>query len=231
VNDDAQVRLCRALGHDFADPTLLRRALTHRSFVNEARTDAEDNERLEFLGDAVLDLAVSEALMARFPEADEGQLSRMRAWLVSEVALARVAVRIGLGPAMALGRGEALSGGREKASLLADAFEAVVAALYLDAGMDAVRRLVSTHFDLASTASDLNDPKSTLQQRLQATHRLTPSYRLAAEEGPDHDKLFTAEVWLGDQRLGTGLGRSKKEAEQRAAAGVLAELDRGESSA
>ncbi|MGF1510717.1 MAG: ribonuclease III [Myxococcota bacterium] len=224
MSEDASSRFSTLLGYTFDDEALLVQALTHRSFVNESKTERLDNERFEFLGDAVLDLAVSEALMSRFPDADEGTLSRMRAFMVSEVGLARVADRLALGDALYLGRGEEQSGGRQKASLLADAFEAVVAAMYLDGGLEPVRRLVSDQFELPEEHDVLGDAKSALQQRLQARQQRAPRYRLIREEGPDHDKAFTVEVWLDDQRLGTGWGRSKKEAEQRAAASALVEM-------
>lgn len=216
--------LLRALGYTFRSPELLEQALTHRSYVNESPAEA-DNERLEFLGDAVLDLIVSEALMERFPSAKEGRLSQLRAYVVSEGGLAQAAERMGLGPALRLGRGEELSGGRSKPSLLADAMEAVVAAVYLDGGFEAARQVVWRLLELPDEQVHAGDAKSTLQQRIQADHRATPEYRLVQEVGPDHDKTFVVEVHLQGERLGAGVGRTKKEAEQRAAAQVLASMD------
>lgn len=218
-------RLLEALDHTFQDPERLRMALTHSSYVNEFRGDGpSDNQRLEFLGDAVIDLVVSEALMDKFPDAREGELSKMRARMVSEVALARVADRIGLGSALRLGRGEEMSGGREKASVLADAFEALVAAIYLDGGYEAAKRFVRRW--IASPEPTEIDAKTELQHRAQECFKKTPRYRLVEEHGPDHDKTFVAEVYLDDETLGRGVGRSKKESEQRAAANVLARWSR-----
>lgn len=226
MSGDPKAELQRALGYQFEDIRRLEQALTHRSYVNETDSDEiRDNERLEFLGDAVLDLAVSERLMAAHPDADEGDLSKLRAMMVSEVGLARVAEQVGVGAALCLGRGEELSGGREKASLLADAFEALVASVYRDGGFEPVRALVERLFPVPSLERTVSgDPKSALQQALQSRHRQTPRYVLAESFGPDHDRTFVSEVWLGDACLGKGLGRTKKDAEQRAAANVLAEL-------
>lgn len=220
-------RLEERLGHHFADARLLHEALTHRSYVNEcSEPTVKDNERLEFLGDAVIDLVVSEALMARYPTAREGRLSKVRASLVSEPGLARLAEQIGLGEALRLGRGEELSGGRAKASILSDAFEALIAALYLDAGMAKVAQVLLPRLALPDDdALDRADPKTDLQQRIQADRHLTPTYRLVGERGPDHDKSFVVEILVGGEVLSTGSGRTKKEAEQQAAARVLAELD------
>jgi len=217
-------RLAEAIDYRFDDTSHLDEALTHRSHVNEARARGlRDNERLEFLGDAVLDLIVSEALMDRWPDAKEGELSKMRARMVSEVALARVADRIRLGPALRLGRGEEMSGGRAKASLLADAFEALVAAIYLDGGYEAARRVVLRWIDFPER-NDV-DAKSELQHRLQGALKMTPRYQLVEELGPSHDKTFVVEVALENEVLGRGIGRTKKEAEQRAAANVLVRLE------
>lgn len=216
-------RLLDTIDYQFRDPHRLEQALTHRSYVNEFRgEEVPDNERLEFLGDAVIDLVVSETLMSRFPDAREGELSKLRARMVSEVALARVADRIGLGAALRLGRGEDLSGGRMKASLLADAFEALVAAVYLDGGYEAASRLVRDRVEIPDRLDV--DAKTELQQRIQEVHKTTPRYHLVEELGPAHDKTFVVEVRLHDEPLERGEGRSKKEAEQRAAANALATL-------
>lgn len=221
-------QLMAALDHDFGgDPGgLLREALTHRSYVNEADDRAvRDNERLEFLGDAVIDLIVAQELMRRFPDAREGVLSRLRASLVSEAGLAGLARRLELGQALRLGRGELSSGGREKASILSDAAEAVFAALFLDAGLDKARAALVAHLELPDTLEGSGeDPKTALQHRVQAEWHKTPRYRLLDEQGPGHDKRFFVEVWVegeGDALRAAGEGRTKKEAEQHAAQALL----------
>jgi ribonuclease-3 len=227
LSADPVERLEQALGHRFHDRSILMEALTHRSYVNECAYDVRDNERFEFLGDAVIDLVVSEELMKRHPEAREGSLSRMRAAIVSESALARLAVSIHLGEALRLGRGEDLSGGRTKPSLIANAFEALMAAVYLDAGLDRVRETLLLHLELPEEGNQVRgDPKTEIQQRIQAERHITPTYRVIEESGPDHNKTFVVEIVVGDQVLGRGSGRTKKDAEQQAAAFVLGELDR-----
>lgn len=223
---DPQVRLLAALGHEFADERLLVEALTHRSFVNEVEDPAaRDNERFEFLGDAVIDLVVSAELMRRFSTAREGRLSKIRASVVSEGALARLAREIGLGPALRLGRGEQLSGGREKSSILADAFEALMAAVYLDAGLEKVAEVLLPRLRFPDVeALRRGDPKTELQQRIQAERHLTPTYHLVDERGPDHDKVFAVELRVQDEVLSRGEGRTKKEAESKAAMAALERL-------
>jgi ribonuclease-3 len=201
-------------------------ALTHKSFVNENRgRGALDNERLEFLGDAVIDLAVSHRLMELCPAASEGQLSRLRAALVSEEGLARVARSLRLGELLQLGRGEEITGGREKSSLLADALEAVVAAVYLQGGMAAVLgvvdRLFGTALERARDGDLDHDFKTELQETAQAVLKASPRYRVVREEGPDHAKTFEVEVTVGGEAQGRGTGRSKKDAEQAAAHAAL----------
>lgn len=224
----AEDRLLEALDYTFSRRELLSEALTHRSFVNEVsgpeQASLPDNERLELLGDAVLDLVVTAELMERFPEAREGELSRMRAAMVHEGAFAALARRIGLGPAMRLGRGEELSGGRDRSSLLADAFEATVAAVYLDGGFETAHRVVKPLLDFEQVNG--SDPKTELQHRFQGRLKVTPRYRLAGETGPEHDKQFVVEVFLEDGTvLGKGEGRSKKLAERDAAERALAADD------
>ncbi len=197
-------------------------AITHKSYVNEHRGEGlQDNERLEFLGDAVIDLAVSHRLMERFPEAREGDLSKIRAALVDEAALARIARELDLGSLLRLGRGEELTGGRQKSSLLADAMEAVVAALYLDGGLSPVLTLVdrflSEAFERAAAGTLDRDFKTQLQELAQSRLRATPRYRVVAEHGPDHSKVFDVELELRGEVVGRGAGRSKKDAEQAAA--------------
>jgi ribonuclease-3 len=210
------------LGYSFRNRGLLETALTHRSFANENRElGRSDNEKLEFLGDAVLDLVVGERLMNGFPEASEGELSVTRAQVVSEAGLSEVARELGLGGFLFLGKGENQTGGREKPSLLADAFEAVIAAVYVDGGFDASRnlihRLLGERIDNVETTG-FYDFKTRLQETAQARLRATPIYRVIAEEGPDHDKTFVVAVEINEFEWGRAAGKSKKSAEQRAAA-------------
>ena len=226
----------RRIKYRFRQPHLLLEALTHRSYLNEARISGEsDNERLEFLGDAVLDLVVSEYLLHVFPESAEGELSKLRARLVSEKTLARVAKKIGLGEPLRLGRGETKTEGRSKPSILADALEAVLAGVYLDGGLDAASACVKTVFsdELASCDRSLakGDFKTDLQELCQRDFELLPHYRTVRETGPDHEKLFEVEILIRGDRYGVGTGKSKKEAEQMAAKQALKQLrkDGGES--
>jgi ribonuclease-3 len=205
-------------------------ALTHKSFVNEHRGEGLlDNERLEFLGDAVIDLAVSHRLMERFPEAREGELSKIRAAVVDEAGLARMARDLDLGALLRLGRGEELTGGREKSSLLADAMEAVVAALYLGGGLEPVLALIDRFlgeaFARAAAGTLDRDYKTQLQELAQSRHRASPRYRVVAEHGPDHSKVFEVELELKGEVIGRGAGRSKKDAEQAAAKLALETLN------
>lgn len=206
----------------FTDPSLLQRALTHRSYINEHPNDAiEDNERLEFLGDAVLDFITGEWLYNRFPEMQEGRLTRLRAALVRTETLAEMGRVCSIGAAMHLGKGEEESGGRERQANLCCAFEALVGAIYLDQGLDAVRKFVLPMFEPAlehvlNNASD-KDAKSMLQEWSQARLSLTPTYRTVRAVGPDHDKEFTVEAVVGNEVYGSGVGRSKQAAAQQAA--------------
>jgi ribonuclease-3 len=214
-----------ALGHRFVRPEHLAQALTHRSFS----PDQPNNERLEFLGDAVLALAVSDLLMERFPEVREGDLSKMRAALVNAAVLARKARSLAIGRWLRLGRGEEKSGGREKESILAAAYEAVLGAVYLDAGYEAARRVVAVQFaaDVAAQErAESRDYKTRLQELTQRLYRETPVYTLVEESGPEHEKRFVSEIAIGGQRRGRGVGRSKKLAEQAAAMEALAALER-----
>jgi ribonuclease-3 len=212
------------LGYAFHDPGLLEAALTHRSWANERGSDAT-YERLEFLGDAVLGLLTAAWLYQRHDGASEGDLSKRKSYLVSERVLAAEGRRLGLGEALRLGVGEERSGGRRKASLLADAMEAVIGAVFLDGGLDAARALVGPLLERAAEAGpplDLGDAKSRLQEMTQALDRELPTYRLVAQEGPDHEKLFTVECWVDERRVAVGRGGTKKIAEQKAAAAALA---------
>ncbi|GFO68156.1 ribonuclease 3 [Geomonas limicola] len=212
-------RVESALGYSFANQELLEEALTHRTYVNEAG-GGRDNQRLEFFGDAVLDFLLSEMLLVQFPGSREGELTRIRASLVEEVSLARLAVTLDLGAALRLGRGEEKGGGREKRSLLADAYEALLAAVYLDGGIEAVRQVVRQQFGELLLGGDGlagRDFKTALQERARLERGVLPRYQLKLVSGPDHDRRFTVELFLGDQLMGEGEGRSKKEAEQAAA--------------
>ncbi len=223
VEDRERVaRLAERVRAPLADRATALVAVTHKSWVNEHRGEgAEDNERLEFLGDAVIDLLVSEYLMSHFPLAREGDLSKLRAAVVDEPGLAAMGRALQLGELLRLGRGEELTGGREKASVVADAMEAVIAAVFLDGGLAAVHRLIDPFLEevYARAASGTldRDFKTQLQEQAQARFRSSPRYRVVAEVGPDHSKTFEIEVELRGEVLGRGAGRSKKDAEQGAA--------------
>jgi ribonuclease-3 len=217
---DGPKALDRILGVRFRDASLRRLALTHRSYAFENDLTA-NNERLEFLGDAVIDLLVSEYLMTHFPLAREGDLSKLRAAVVDEPGLAGIGRALQIGELLRLGRGEELTGGRDKASLVADAMEAVIAAVFLDGGLAAVHRLIDPFLEeayaRAVNGSIDRDFKTQLQEQAQARYRSSPRYRVVAEVGPDHSKTFEIEVELRGEALGRGSGRSKKDAEQAAA--------------
>ncbi len=217
-----------ALGHNFRDLTLLRDALTHRSFANEQPVQApRDNERLEFLGDAVLSLAASTLLWERFPEAKEGELTRLRADLVCEAALSELARGLRLGPALRLGKGEDRSGGRDKPRLLCCAFEACIAAVYLDGGLSAATDVVRHLFEprLSLPRLGQRDYKTRVQEVVQALGGATPRYTVVHTEGPDHARTFHVSCIAQERELGRGRGRSKTEAEQDAAREALAQLE------
>jgi ribonuclease-3 len=216
------------LGYFFRDPTLCETALTHRSWMNETqKTDRSDNERMEFLGDSVLSLAISDMLMRRYPEHPEGELSKARSALVNEAGLARVSDDRLLGQWIFLGRGEEQAGGRQKRSLLSNALEALLGAVYLDGGFVAAMQVVEKLFQPAladSPGSTARDFKSRLQEVSQACLQLPPRYTVVAEHGPDHDKTFEVAISLGDKEYGRARGKSKKEAQQNAAEMALAAL-------
>ena len=215
------------LGYRFADLALLDRALTHASLANEtAALRRADNEALEFLGDAVLGMIVTDLLHRRDPDGAEGRKSRRRAQLVSAPSLARRAAELGLPELLLLGRGEEKTGGREKTALWANAYEALVAALYLDGGFAAALRFVRADFarDFEVPDEDLEDPKSRLQELLQGEGRPVPRYGVVGEEGPSHRRRFRVECRLDDGTVTWGEGHSKKEAQQEAARGALQKL-------
>jgi ribonuclease-3 len=207
-----------------ADDDLLQEALTHSSYAHEQQNPTPFNERLEFLGDAVLELVVSEYLYRRHPDWDEGQLTETRATLVREATLAEAARRSGLGGRLRLGRGEIVTGGRAKPSLLADALEALTAAAFLAGGLAAARGLViealGPALDNAAGRPHRTDYKAALTERLRRRGQ-EPLYRVLSESGPDHDKRFVIAVFAGEVELGRGEGKTKKEAEQRAARAAL----------
>jgi ribonuclease-3 len=214
--------LLEAMGVETENLELYRRALTHSSYANERGLGSgAHNERLEFLGDAVLGLVISELLFARFPQMPEGKLSRLRAEAVREESLARLAAGLNLGAYVRFGRGEKLSGGSGRPSTLADAVEAMLAAVYLDLGLPAVKKSVETLYSslLPEMEKGLiwHDYKSLVQEYTQGRMSVTPEYRIVAEEGPDHAKLFSAEILLNERVCGSGSGRTKKDAEQDAA--------------
>lgn len=214
------------LQYRFRDRQLLFNALLHRSYVHEnPHLHVSDNERLEFLGDAALDLAVSHLLIHRFPHYNEGELSRLRAELVNERQLALLAEELWLGEALHLGRGEERSGGRQKASLLANAYEALLAALYLDGGLEPLLHVVERHFARFLSEDEEvpydKDAKTRLQELVQARQKVTPHYRLEGEEGPDHSKVFQVSVWMKERLLAYGSGPTKKAAQQQAAERAL----------
>jgi ribonuclease III len=217
------------ISHRFMDPELLERALTHKSYANENRVPAH-NERLEFLGDAVLNLEISEYLMKACPDSTEGDLSRLRASVVSEPALAAIAREIGLGAYIRLGRGEEQTGGRDKDSLLANCLEALIASVYLDAGKNVAESFVIHFFEEAIKKScgarGTLDYKTELQELCQERLKQLPEYRIVSETGPDHQKQFTVELLVKGEVYGSGIGKSKKDAEQKAAKEALDKFDR-----
>jgi ribonuclease-3 len=217
------------IGYQFTNPALLELALTHKSFANEAMsggsTPTDDNERLEFLGDAVLDLALSDVLMKKFPTDPEGALSKKRASLVNEESLANVARNLGLEQFVKLGKGEIKTGGLQKPRILASSLEALIGAIFQDSGFilvsDVVEKLFADQLRLLGETEFSADFKTRLQERAQNIKRLTPTYRVESQSGPDHDKTFVVVVELGDEALASGTGKSKKAAEQNAAQKAL----------
>ncbi len=216
------------LGCRFQDESLLRLALTHPSKAHEINTAARHNQRLEFLGDAVLGLVLSRALYDAFPGADEGLLTQSRARLVNRESLANRSRSLDLGAHLILSRGEEISGGRDRASALADAFEALLGAIFLDQGFDAVRAFIvrefAGDFSLVCTPAGIDNPKGELQELLQARSPRAPHYQLIAASGVDHDRDFECAVWHDGAELARGLGKTKKAAESNAALAALKKL-------
>lgn len=228
LREESPQEFARRVKLPFNNIGLLARALTHRSYMNEHKDAVEDNERLEFLGDAVLDFLVGAWLYNRFPEMAEGQLTRLRAALVGNQELADFARIIDIGSAMRLGRGEAENGGRERPALLGATFEAIVGALYLDSGMQPVRDFVEPLLEVAvqeiMAARLDHDAKSMLQEWSQAQGYGPPVYRTVSDSGPDHDKCFEVEVSINGQECGRGSGHSKQSAAKAAAQAALETL-------
>ena len=227
------IHLCNRLDYQFENPDILRQALTHKSYLPlESEENFGNNERIEFLGDAVLDLVTSEMLMQEFPELDEGGLSKFRASLVSESGLCKQARALELGHCLLLGRGEEMTGGREKTSLLSDTFEAVMAAIYLDSrdklGLSeiarVIRKLFLPHLPENAQGYITRDYKSELQEHVQKLTGLPSTYELVDETGPDHQKEFTMAVFVRDKEYGRGSGASKKLASQLAAENALVRI-------
>ena len=227
----ALVRLSVHMNVTFDNISLLDEALTHPSYTNEAKDAIPHNERLEFLGDAVLELASSTYLYARFLDCTEGELTKMRASLVQSETLARLARQLDLGSYLRLGRGELLGGGADRQNNLENAFEAVIGAVYLDRGwetaQDYVARQLASEAMLVRRSHVSHDYKTTLQEHIQQKRHASISYELIGETGPDHDKRFTTRVLIAGEAMGEGTGRSKKEAEQQAAAAALHRIKHG----
>ena len=219
-------RLEETIGYQFRDISLLENALSHSSYANERFHDSlKSNERLEFLGDSVLGMVVAEHLYRTYPECLEGELSRMRADMVCEASLAKIATKLSLGDHLLLGHGETISGGRSRASILADAAESVIAAIYLDGGFAPAKDFIHK-FVLSATPEKAQnvDYKTALQELVQQKKGQFISYRLTGESGPDHNKEFVVEVFINDTLAGQGVGSSKKRAEQNAAKNALQKL-------
>ena len=215
------------IGYTFGDKGLLEQAFTHRSYLNENRNlKGEHNERLEFLGDAVLELVVTEYLYAKYKEKPEGELTAVRAALVNTVSISEAAMNLGMNDFLRLSRGEARDTGRARAIILANAFEALIGAVYLDAGYDPAKKFIGEqlfHKTDEIVAKRLwQDAKSRFQELSQERHKVTPLYQLLGQSGPDHDRVFVVGAYLGSEKVATGEGRSKQEAEQDAAQKALA---------
>ncbi|MCK4509191.1 MAG: ribonuclease III [Desulfuromonadales bacterium] len=223
-------RLEEALGYSFQERALLAEAMTHRSYANEFHAEnLPDNERLEFLGDAVLDLIVSQHLMATLPDAPEGELTRIRAEVVSLPSLSRLAISLDVGSGLLLGKGEKSSGGGSKPSLLADALEALFGAIFTDGGFDAAKSAIMPLFVPLLQQASINDGqdfKSRLQELLQRTRRELPVYELIETTGPDHERVYRIDVLIDGRTYGSGQGRTKKSAEQDAAQATLILLEK-----
>ncbi|SJZ54830.1 ribonuclease III [Selenihalanaerobacter shriftii] len=217
------------IGIKFNDLKFLQKSLTHKSYANENQElNLKDNERLEFLGDSVLDIVISEYMFNRYPDYPEGELAKMRAVVVSAPILADKARELDLGKYLLLGKGEDMTGGRKRSSILADAFEALVGNIYLDRNLDIARdfilKLMTSDIDNVESGNHIQDYKTTLQEIIQKSSNSRPEYHVIEEEGPDHSKIFTVQVTFNSKPLGQGTGSSKKEAQQEAAKNALKKL-------
>lgn len=224
------VEIERKLNYFFSDVTLLKKSLSHKSYINENKfPNLDHNERLEFLGDAVLELGISDLLMHYFSSSREGEMSKLRASIVNETALSELSRKLDLGKYIFLGKGEEQCDGRDKNSLLADAFEAILGAIYLDSDFTSVFKIIKLLFVpiiVRATTEDINrDYKTKLQEEVQNRFKLSPQYKLANEIGPDHEKTFEIHLYLSGRKIGEGIGKSKKQAEQNAAHNALESLD------
>jgi ribonuclease III len=218
------------IGYRFANPDLLLNALTRRSFWHENRETCEEhNERLEFLGDAVLGLVIADVLYREFPDEEEGELQKKRGSLVNRAALAQLMRHLDVGRFVRMGRGDELSGCRNRDSILADTLEAIIAAVYLDGGFECAERMIQTHFypliERCATREGLDDSKSLLQEKAQALYGITPTYEVVEQWGEEHSKTFAVAVFLGEEAVGFGTGRNKREAAQNAAREALEALE------
>ncbi|MCU0821567.1 MAG: ribonuclease III [Spirochaetes bacterium] len=224
-------KLQKILKVKFKDKSLLNRALTHRSFVNEIKADLRDNERLEYLGDSVLAVVINEYLFKRYEEYLEGDLAKIKSAVVSEVTLAKIASDVNIGSFILMGKGEERSGGRIRASILANTLEALIGAIYLDAGLKVSKRFILSLFkkdvERIDKLSYLRDPKTTLQEFVQGKYKQRPVYEVIEETGPDHKKEFTVKLCVNGKEITTGTGSSKRKAEMDAAKKVLQEIQKG----
>lgn len=221
--------LMKNLKVEFKDAKLLERSLTHRSLLNEKKNkDLQHNERLEFLGDAVLELIISEYLFHKYPERPEGELTSFRAAVVNTTSLGDLSRELGIGEHLIMSKGEEMTGGREKEYLLANAFEAILGAIYIDQGYEKAKEFVNMHLvpkieNIVKYRLDI-DPKTKLQERAQRLLKKTPVYKVIKEEGPDHEKTFTVVVKINGEEYGTGKGNNKQKAEEKAAAETLKKI-------
>jgi ribonuclease-3 len=216
------------ISYEFKDKALLLRALTHRSYLNESHEEAEHNERLEFLGDAVLELAITKHLFSNYPNSPEGDLTSFRAAVVRTESLAETAMELNLGKYIQMSKGEEATGGRTRPYILANTVEALLGAIYLDSGYDAAQNLINRFLapkldNIVANRLDI-DPKSKLQELSQEKYKFTPFYEVMKEEGPDHERVFTVRAIVNDKEFGIGEGRSKQDAEQAAARDALSKF-------
>jgi len=225
-------KLQAALGIKFNDKRMLNQALVHRSYLNEHSSGLSDNERLEYLGDSVLGLVVNEYLFKQFENYSEGELAKIKSVVVSENILSEIALELGIGSFILMGKGEDVTGGRKRASILANALEAIIGAYYLDSGFKDLRRFVlgflKQHIEKVNSMTYQRDPKTTLQEYVQKKYKGRPVYEVVAENGPDHDKEFSVRLLINGKEIVTSTGGSKRKAEMNAAASTLRKLETGD---